>query len=111
MAKRNPKYDDRMDPECIPICDALNALPGIRTFESCCGHGKRPFMVFFRATKIAYLRPILMEVHDRRGWTLEAQWANGGDTIYFMLCGWHIDHEESKKNIYREANEIAEALK
>jgi len=41
------EYDDRMDKECVPLCDALNALPGIRTIESCCGHSKHSFRVYF----------------------------------------------------------------
>ncbi len=27
------------DPEIIPLCDALNQLPGVCTLQSCCGHG------------------------------------------------------------------------
>lgn len=40
---------DRMDPECIKLCAAMNRLPGIRTTGSCCGHGERPYMIFFDA--------------------------------------------------------------
>jgi len=39
-----------MDPECIKICTALNELPGIRTFESCCGHGEHGFWIWFEVT-------------------------------------------------------------
>lgn len=52
------KYPNDMDPECIPICNALNAIPGIRTTESCYGHGREPFRVFFRLVdrrKVRYL--------------------------------------------------------
>ena len=41
------KYDGIMDKECIEICDVLNSLPGVRTFESCCGHLKDRFSVWF----------------------------------------------------------------
>lgn len=34
------KYDEHMDQECIPLCDAINLIPGLHTIESCCGHGK-----------------------------------------------------------------------
>ena len=40
------KYDAVMDPQCFPICDAINRIPGVRTLESCCGHGKHPFRVW-----------------------------------------------------------------
>lgn len=51
-------YRGRMDRECVALCDALNALPGITTYESCCGHGERPFWVFFFAASIEALAPI-----------------------------------------------------
>ena len=50
-----------MDPECITLCAALNKLPGIQTFESCCGHKNDPkkndmfkhnFWVFFLANSL-----------------------------------------------------------
>lgn len=36
----------QIDPECTRLVDALNLVPGIRTFESCCGHGRQRFWVF-----------------------------------------------------------------
>lgn len=39
-----------IDQECIKICTALNELPGIRTFESCCGHDEHGFWVWFEIT-------------------------------------------------------------
>lgn len=41
-----------MDLECIEICNLLNRLPGTQTDESCQGHGKHPFWVFFTCTDI-----------------------------------------------------------
>lgn len=41
-----------MDVECIDLCNALNRLPGLETFESCCGHGNHPYHVFFKCTNI-----------------------------------------------------------
>lgn len=79
-------YPSSMDAECIPICNALNALPGIRTVESCCGHGEHPHRVFFTAQAVESLRPILCCSHSS-GWHVEANWANGSNTIYFMLEG------------------------
>lgn len=83
-------YDEWMDIECIKICDALNDLQGIETFESCCGHGKRPFLVAFIAETIEDLRPILIAIHDTYGadrWDVRAVWASGGGAIYFTLDG------------------------
>ncbi len=39
-----------IDPECKNLCIALNALPGIETTESCCGHGEGPYHIWFRVT-------------------------------------------------------------
>ena len=41
-------YDDFMDPEVVDLCDAINSLPDLVTSESCSGHGKEPFKVFFK---------------------------------------------------------------
>lgn len=86
------KYPPDIDLECIPICDALNALPGISTTSSCCGHGKRPHRIFFLAESIESLLPIVMAA-DSSAWHLEADNAIGGragefrDIVIFMLEG------------------------
>jgi len=36
-----------MDSEVVALCKALNSLPGIVTVESCCGHGRYPFRIWF----------------------------------------------------------------
>ena len=36
-----------MDKECIKLCDILNSIPSIDTFESCCGHLKDRYSVWF----------------------------------------------------------------
>jgi hypothetical protein len=81
------RYDQWMDSECVPICDALNSLPGIETFESCCGHRKNPFFVAFTAATVESLRPILVSINDERAWAVRAAWASGGGAIYFTLDG------------------------
>ena len=81
------KYPKSMDKECIPLCDALNALPGIETFESCCGHLKRPFVVFFTAQKIEDLRPILIALVFESAWDMNVAWASSSDGVFFWLTG------------------------
>ena len=51
MSKRN-NMKERMDKECISICEVLNRLPDVTTYESCSGHGKEPFNVWFRCDNI-----------------------------------------------------------
>ena len=48
-----------LDPECYELCVAINELDGIKTTESCCGHGKTPFHVWFEAEAIADLDDLL----------------------------------------------------
>jgi len=75
-----------MDAECIPICTALNQLPGIRTVESCCGHGKAPHRVFFLPDTVESLSPILRAA-ESSGWHIDACWSNGAMVAMFMLQG------------------------
>lgn len=40
-------YIGDMDEECVTLCDKLNSLSHVITTESCCGHCKEPYMIFF----------------------------------------------------------------
>ena len=42
--------DEQLDPEVVALCEALNTLPGIETVSSCCGHGQRPYRIWFIVT-------------------------------------------------------------
>ena len=51
---------NEIDKECIKICDAINLYnPDIETIESCCGHEKSEFLVFFRVYDLEVLPEIL----------------------------------------------------
>ncbi len=41
-----------IDEDCINLCRTLNQLPGIETYESCEGHGRHPYWIFFRCTNL-----------------------------------------------------------
>lgn len=83
-------YPSNMDPECVPLCDALNALPGIVTTESCCGHGEYPHRIFFNAETVESLLPIVLAAYHNE-WFVEADTAirvsDLADIVYFMLQG------------------------
>ena len=55
-----------MDPEVIDLCNAINALPGLKTEDSCCGHGKNLFSIFFRVTSLHDGLFFLARCCDRR---------------------------------------------
>jgi hypothetical protein len=75
-----------MDVECIKLCNALNKLPGIETFESCSGHSVNPFFVAFKCSSFESLAKIA-EGADGTDWTIQAVWASGGGKMYFTLAG------------------------
>ncbi len=99
---------DGMDPECVSICAAMNKMPGIRTTESCCGHGKHPFRVFFAAETLEAL-PLpaywVARCHSGfAGWQIIVFTGCGMGPIRFLLEG------PTGEEAYRQANEIAESM-
>lgn len=48
-----------LDPEVLSLCRAMNGFPGIVTVESCCGHGREPFRIWFMAASLEALPPLL----------------------------------------------------
>lgn len=75
MASVLPWESEDMDAECIPLCRAMNAIEGIRTVESCCGHGVGPHRIFFKAASIGNLTSILKATHSS-GWKVDVSWCN-----------------------------------
>lgn len=52
LNKEYPPLPFDMDDECIDLCNLLNTLPGLTTFESCCGHCKNLYSIWFFCTSI-----------------------------------------------------------
>lgn len=67
------EYDGRMDKEVRDLCDCMNALPGIKTFDSCCGHGSGPFSIFFEVTSDKGIF-FLTRCADHRYWKYGYLW-------------------------------------
>lgn len=67
------KYDGRMDEVVIELCDAMNALPGIETSDSCCGHSSSSLMIFFSSISEEGLF-FLTRCVDRRYWKYGYLW-------------------------------------
>lgn len=90
MEKKNKnRYDGRMDEECIPLCDALNSLPGVETTSSCCGHCKNDFIIFFNCNN-SYSLSVIARAFSRRysgtflAWKIEVETHDNGGHDYFM---------------------------
>lgn len=79
-------YPDDMDIECVKLCDVLNDLAGIRTCSSCCGHGDRPYRIFFTTVLVEHLHPILRAI-ESSAWRVEISWSNGTGIALCMLQG------------------------
>ena len=79
-------YPSDIDAECIKLCNVLNKLPGIETFESCSGHNVNPFFVAFCCSSFESLATIA-EVTCGTDWAIEVAWANGSGNMYFTLVG------------------------
>jgi hypothetical protein len=105
--KRNPwQPPSDLDPECLALCVALNKMPGIQTTDSCCGHGKNPYWIFFQPTNLASL-PRLLYWFDSchcgcRNWRVIAYTDCSADRARFMV--------EGPVGAYDDAKHIAELI-
>jgi hypothetical protein len=84
-------YDERMDKECLILCDALNAIPGIKTFESCCGHGETMYHIWFTAKNVKALCSPTMGCSQNYcghfGWHIEVDHVESPNKAIFLLEG------------------------
>ncbi len=103
------KLPSDMDPECIPLVEAMNIVKGISTFESCCGHGNHPFRIFFSAESLEVLPPLLYwfdKCHSGvDGWRVEVSTDCSMSPATFMATS-----TTKGEKAYAEANEIAEII-
>ena len=80
-----------MDTNCINLVRALNRLPGITTIESCEGHDRMPFKIWFIADSLdALIEPCYWvdPCHcGQHGWQIIAQTDCAMSPIKFRLEG------------------------
>jgi len=48
-----------LDKDCVSLVAVMNKIPGIQTIESCCGHGKGPYHIWFCAASLENLPTLL----------------------------------------------------
>lgn len=97
-----------IDKDIVNIVKAMNRFPGIRTVESCSGHGKQAASIFFVPETIDAL-PAMLYYFD---------WCHSG--VYWPVyittdCSaarttWVVESEEVGPLAYIEGNTIAEAM-
>jgi len=109
-------YDGQMDTEVIGLCDAMNSLPGIQTFNSCCGHGFSDFQIFFSVQGTNKGLFFLTRCVNRRYWKYGYLWKielSVGDSykdqrlpIDYLLHSGPIVGEDA----YKQANSLVENM-
>jgi hypothetical protein len=110
-------YDEYMDPEVVDLCNAINALPGVYTTESCCGHRKGPFHIWFKVEKnINEGLFFLVRCVDRRYWKYGWKWriemlvgdedGDGELPIHYLLTTKTI----KGKNAYKQAKDLVKNM-
>ena len=57
--RRHSVHTNSYDKECVALCKAINRFPGIRTTQSCCGHGETRYAIWFRVNNLEALPPLL----------------------------------------------------
>jgi hypothetical protein len=65
------------------LCEALNTLPGVRTYESCCGHGQEPYRIWLHVAQphrnlfcLTYWCWLAERHNGVRGWALRERTIN-----------------------------------
>ena len=111
---------EEMDPEVVQICKALNALPGIETTESCCGHGKERFRIWFRVDGRIDPRMVglffITRCADVRYWQYGNNWdikLSVGDTLIkgVLPTDFVLESEAIGKESYAQARDLVDSLK
>lgn len=73
-----PVLPDDVDEACVDLCNLLNRLPGVETSESCCGHGKDVYSIWFRCDDVGTL--------SRLGRCCERNYSDGNFEIVVDSC-------------------------
>jgi hypothetical protein len=103
MAKND--FTGIMDFECVSLCMKMNELSGVETTESCCGHYKDTYKIFFDCDDFISLA-ILTRCVDKR--YSDGKWeivCSNSDT--HPLYGFLL----RSKCVFRSLDELNESLK
>lgn len=80
-----------IDKECVALCESINKLKGVYTTESCCGHGKTPYHIFFKVLTLEALKSLVYNIDftitGLKGWKIIALTDSAMCPVYFLLEG------------------------
>lgn len=100
-----------MDSECVELCNAINLIPGLRTIESCCGHGKSNFLVFLKVEgdlgieNLPKLLYWLDPCHVGFRW-----WCKVKTDCGMSPATFYIESVVQGEEAYKQAKEIADSI-
>lgn len=100
-------YDEYFDKEVIELCKVMNSMEGLVTTESCCGHLKERFMIFFSCNNFSTLAKIFRSVNRNYS---DGKWellVDGSDVK--PVCQFWLRSKEPF-NTYDEMNESVNGL-
>lgn len=104
-------YNGFMDKECIALCDKLNSLSDIETTESCCGHCKQPYMIFFNCYNFIRLGKLFRCVNRNYSdgkWRIECCCSDRSP-----ICGFLLTSKEpfnSNEEMMKSVNSLIENI-
>lgn len=92
---------EEFDKECVELCKTLNDMNNVETIESCCGHFKNRFIIFFRCDNFSTLAKISRSVNKNYSdgkWELLVMDADRSPCCLFLLRSKELFKTESEVN-------------
>lgn len=92
---------EEFDKECVELCKTLNNMNNVETIESCCGHFKNRFIIFFRCDDFSTLAKISRSVNKNYSdgkWELLVMDADRSPCCLFLLRSKEPFKTESEMN-------------
>lgn len=112
MTSNKTSFPKDMDKECIPLCQEINDIPGLKTNESCSGHGRHPmFITLTHKTVKERTFIILMRALSERygcplGWKVEIKDTDLPEKPFYIL----ITSTSIGEKAYKEADIIVKNI-
>jgi len=100
---KDGQYPPDMDRDMIPLCDALNALPGVRTFFCCSGHGRGnegEFYICMGCSNVRSLRRVVEGFNAWKQYMLELEddfWPLRKNEIGVRVSNKSVDHMDARR--------------
>ena len=109
--EKSKTYDGYMDKECIALCDKLNSLTDVETTESCCGHCKEQYMIFFNCYDFIRLGKLFRCVNKNYSdgkWRIEVHGSDVHPCYGFLLISKKPFN--SKEEMMESVNNLIENI-